>query len=185
MQLRTLGLLLGLLLGVGCNAGKATTSDPADTGRGGDAEGDPGTVREGPWRAASASIDGDPCGFDEYLSSFGYSTLFFLPSTFAVEPASSGFLIEATPYNVVRGPILCTLDGTRFSCEQQTVQVSDAAYIYEIDFSGEVVDDETVQGTAVVSFQLDEESESLIADAGFDMSDCDHSIDLELAYGRF
>lgn len=106
MRLRTLGLLLG----ISCNGGRANTSDPVDTGRGGD---------------------------------------------------------------------------SRFSCEQQTVQAYDGANIYEIDFSGELVDDETMQGTAVVSFQLDEESESLIADAGFDMSDCDHSIDLELAYGRF
>jgi len=141
-------------------------------------------VRPGPWRTVDAGIEGDPCGFDAYTSSFGYPTRAFLPTTFEVSATADGFLIEATAYNLVRGPVSCPLDGDRFVCETQVVRVQDL-YVYEIDFAGERLDTETIRGTAVVRFELDAESESALRDAGFEMSDCDHTVDLELAYGRF
>ena len=170
-----------LVLMVACNAGQVTSADVDDPSEEGP-EADP-AIRPGPWRAVSADIEGDPCPFDAYLSSYAYSTLAYLPSQFEVEAASGGFLIEATPYNVVRGPIFCALEEAQFTCETQFVQAYDS--VYEIDFAGERVSDETIRGTAVVRFEFDGETEALLTDAGFTVADCDHTIDLELQYGRF
>ena len=98
------------------------------------------SVREGPWRTVSASVEGDPCGFNAYTSSFGYPIVAYLPYTFDVRPGTGGFYIEASPYNVVRGPIFCTLDGTQFDCEEQAVLFNDT-WLYEIEFSGEQLDE--------------------------------------------
>ena len=147
-------------------------------------EGALASVRQGPWRTESASVEGDPCGFNAYLASFGYAIEAYLPNTFVIRPSTGGFYIEASPYNVVRGPIFCTLDGTQFDCEDQAVLVSDS-WLYEIEFSGEQIDEETITGTALVQFSFDDEIEADIRAAGFEMSECDHTIDMTLVYGRF
>lgn len=192
-----LALILGCTFTFGCasaipessSTGSETAVDAgvdsseSDSGLDGSAE--PLTsVREGPWRTVNAAIDGDPCGFNSYTSSFGYPVLAYLPYNFEVRPASGGFYIEATPYNLVRGPIFCTVDGTEFDCEEQTVIAFDD-WLYEIEFSGEQTGPESLSGTAVVRFEVDAETELQIGTAGFQVSDCDHSIDLELEFGRF
>lgn len=144
-------------------------------------------VSPGPWRTVDASIvNGDPCGFNEYLGSgnIAYRVEQYLPYSFDVQEGQGGFYIEASPYNTVRGPIFCALDGDRFECETQQVMVYDD-WMYTIEFSGERLDTETITGTAVVQFEFDADTETLITSYGFEMAECDHAIDMTLAYGRF
>lgn len=191
--------LLLLLPAVGCASSVPDTrddgsTDPSTSGSieslddgstpGAGEDGALASVREGPWRTESASVEGDPCGFNAYTASYGFPIVAYLPNTFDVRPSTGGFYIEASPYNVVRGPIFCTLDGTQFDCEEQSVLVNDI-WLYEIEFSGEQIDEETITGTALVRFQFDEDTEADIRAAGFEMSECDHTIDMTLVYGRF
>lgn len=198
--LPTGALLTGLAGPLGCapiladgSVERAPSNGAADTASAGtlSTEADPldadgvAALRTGPWRRVDAAVQGgDPCSFSAYLNPYGYDITAFLPTTFDVQAEVGGFFIEANPYTMVRGPIFCTMDGAAFDCETQQVIPFDDS-LYTIDFSGERVDDETLTGTAIVQFRFDEQTEAQLADAGYAMSECDHTFDLTLAWGRF
>ena len=148
------------------------------------------TLSSGDWAPTDASVVSDPCEWVDVVQDW-WRTEFMelLPSEFEVDGEEGAFEIEAQSYGA-QGPIRCTITEGAFSCEQQQViplafDIGDYGWSYAIDFSGEVVDENTIRGTAVVSYpSVDEYTEYYLAEAGIRPSDCDQTIDLELSFER-
>ncbi len=165
-------------------AGEAGSGDE-ESANGGSGWNGRASVKRGPWNAVGASIDGDPCGWSAYFAEYGYYTIeAFLPRAFDVESFEGGFEIEATNYGA-KGPIVCSFEGSEFSCETQQVKPGFDDWLYTIDFAGEVSDEQTMTGTAVVSFVVDADTEAQMKSAGLSPDECDHTVDLELAWGSW
>ena len=110
----------------------------------------------------------------------------FLPSRFDVEGEESSFTIEAQSYGA-QGPIATTIEDGAFTCEQQSVDPTtyDLKYGWEyaIDFSGEVVDESTIRGEAVVNWpSVDGYTEYYLSEDGYRPSDCPQTVTLELRF---
>ena len=81
----------------------------------------------------------------------------FLPQTFDVVGGEDTFEIRATNFGA-ESYILCEFEGDEFGCEmqnadsQQVVTGWPTYWVYEIDFSGSWVDENTLTGEALVTF---------------------------------
>ena len=113
----------------------------------------------------------------------------FLPSTFDVDGEEGTFEIEAQSYGA-QGPITCTIEDGEFDCEQQSVDpttydIYEYGWEYAIDFTGEVVDENTIRGEAVVTWPgVDDYTEYYLSEAGLRPSDCPQVVSLELSFDR-
>jgi hypothetical protein len=148
------------------------------------------TLASGDWEVSGAALVDDPCDFvgvveDWWGTDFGE----LLPSEFEVEGDEGRFDIEAQSYGA-QGPISCTITDGSFSCEQQevdplTFDLDEYGWSYEIDFSGEVSDENTIRGTAVVSYpSVDDYTEYYLGEAGIRPEDCTQVLELELSFDR-
>jgi len=164
--------------------------DGAGNGSGSNVEEDPPepTLSSGEWKPTAASVVSDPCEWVEVLDEYyGSDIAELLPSEFEVDGEEGSFEIEAQSYGA-RGPITCTIAEGAFSCEQQEVvplafDIGEYGWEYAIDFSGEVVDEQTIRGTAVVSYpSIDETTEYWLDRYGIDASDCTQTLELELSW---
>jgi len=156
----------------------------------GEGEADPPepTLASGEWAPSDAALTSDPCDWvavlDEYYDS---EILDWLPTEFEVEGEEGSFQIEAQDYGA-QGPITCTITDGQFTCEQQDVEptYADLGYYgweYEVDFSGEVIDENTIRGTAVVRYpSVDESTAYWLGTAGIESTDCDQTFELELSF---
>ena len=192
------------VLGTGSLA-DAQSADSADPAGGGDGEpgdtgdaaggGDEGpapaiALRSGDWVAAGAGTEDDPCGWNDLIAdNAGIDVLSLLPTDFVVEAEEGRFEIEAQDYGAA-GFIECEIDSAdRFTCEAQSV--SPEAYdlgfygwTYRIDFRGTVVDEDTLQGEAIVAFPtVDRGTEDVLRSVGIDVADCTQAYSLVLELG--
>ena len=61
--------------------------------------------------------------------------------------------------------------------------IGDYGWVYEIDFAGEVVDEQTIRGTAVVSYpSVDSTTAYWLEYGGIRAEDCDQTLELELSF---
>lgn len=117
----------------------------------------PPTLVSGIWTVQGASLLEDTCDWDALLMQFfGVGVEALLPSEFTVEGFDDMFEIEANAYGA-SGPIECELEETDFICTTQSVTPVDfdlgsMGWTYAIDFSGEVSDERSLEGTAIVRF---------------------------------
>ena len=138
-------------------------------------ESDTRTLTSGTWRLVNASLTDDPCGWmtalfnitsglDEYEP---YTFDLFLPSQFDVSATMGRFDIKATNYGA-RDYIACTFIDDAFTCTTQSVDSTPVAtdsespsygpsdwpryWVYQIEFSGSYVDNNTLIGDALVTF---------------------------------
>ena len=104
-----------------------------------------------------------------------------------VDGEEGSFEIEAQSYGA-RGPITCTITEGAFDCEQQEVvplafDIGEYGWEYAIDYSGEVVDEQTIRGVAVVSYPgIDETTAYWLDRYGISASDCTQTLELELSW---
>ncbi|MBM74908.1 MAG: hypothetical protein CMK59_05870 [Proteobacteria bacterium] len=109
------------------------------------------------WEVVDATLVEDTCDWDTQLRQFfGVGADALLPTDFTVEGFEGGFEIEANAYGA-SGPIECTLNDLDFRCETQSVTPLDFdlgsyGWTYAIEFSGVVNNENSLDGTAVVSF---------------------------------
>ena len=115
------------------------------------------TLVSGIWTIQSASLLEDTCDWDALLMQFfGVGAEALLPSEFTVDGSEGIFEIEANAYGA-SGPIECELEEMDFICTTQSVTPVDfdlgsMGWTYAIDFSGEVSDERSLEGTAIVRF---------------------------------
>ena len=132
-------------------------------------ESGPRTVTSGTWTLVDASLIDDPCGWMSALVNVTTGVDYtdepltfdvFLPSQFDVSAAEGRFDIKAANYGA-RDYIECTFIADDFACTTQSVDaipvLSGASdwpryWIYQIDFSGSYVDNNTLTGDALVTF---------------------------------
>ena len=161
-----LAWMAALLLG-GCGTfeGLNTTSDPR-----GESE---DSLATGFWRLNYARTAQDTC--------FGGGLEGTLPNGFQVVGGVDTFEIEAVDY-ATPGPITCRLDGVRFTCEEQRSQIADG-YIYKINFSGTLLDFQTIQGQARVFYEAsNSETADYLEEIGVDISTCSSVLLMELTW---
>jgi hypothetical protein len=147
-------------------------------------------VDSGTWVATAASIEDDPCQFDQLLSTYlRLDLLELLPGEFAVEGSPEGFEIEALGYGA-DGPIDCAVeDDGAFACEDQFVEpldysLGELGWVYQIRFFGVVEDSGRVRGEAVVDYPSVDSDTAWVLDAvGLDISECTQTFYLELQRG--
>jgi hypothetical protein len=167
--------------------------DPGESGDGADdspEDDEPAptdVVDSGTWQATAASIEDDPCQFDQYLSTYlrlGISEL--LPTAFAVEGDVEGFQIEALDYGA-EGPIDCAVDADgAFDCEDQFVApldygLGDLGWVYQVRYFGVVESAGRLRGEAVVDYPSIDGDTAWVLDAvGLDISACTQTFFLEL-----
>jgi hypothetical protein len=164
--------------------------DGGGAGGSGDVDPEPSvTLQSGDWVAVGVGTEDDPCEWNGILESyFGIDVASFLPSDFVVEARDGGFRIEAQDYGA-QGPIDCEVAGGSFECETQrvsptTYDLGEYGWAYRIDFFGTVVDEDTLQGEAIVSYpSIDEGTAQTLDYYGIDPSDCTqtYSLAIELA----
>ena len=144
------------------------------------------TVQSGVWNVSLATLKEDTCDWNTQLTQiFGMGSDALLPADFTVEGYEDSFEIEANSYGA-SGPIECTIEGMDFTCETQSVTPVDFdlgsyGWTYAIDFSGQLNDERSLEGTAVVSFPT--VSEFLIPvfeSAGIDVTQCTQTYELSL-----
>ena len=164
--------------------------DGAGNGAGSDVEEEPPepTLTSGEWTPTAAAILSDPCEWVEALDRFyGADIAELLPSEFEVDGEAGSFDIEAQSYGA-RSPITCTIAEGAFTCEQQevvplTYDIGEYGWEYAIDFSGEVIDEQTIRGFAVVSYpSIDGTTEYWLGWAGISAEDCTQAFELELSW---
>jgi len=144
----------------------------------------------GVWVPAGAELVDDPCEWDGVLQGyFGIETVALLPGGFAVDGEEGTFEIEAVDYGA-RGPIDCTIDEDgAFGCAAQSVTpeaygLGSQGWLYAIDFSGQVIDEERIVGTAVVSYPaVDVSTANVLAWYDVQPEDCSQVFELELVLG--
>tara|TARA_B100001093_G_C26677571_1_gene948991 strand:+ start:23 stop:712 length:690 start_codon:yes stop_codon:yes gene_type:complete len=121
-----------------------------------------GVINDGVWSLTEALLVNDPCWWLEVIPNFGDGVVAvslekLLPESFDVEAMNDSFEIKARSYRA-RDFIECNVENSSFTCETQT---ADAAryyfdgFNYYIDFTGTVIDANTIQGVAVVSYSID------------------------------
>ena len=146
------------------------------------------TLKSGDWKATDAAVLSDPCEFVSVVEDW-WRTDFaeLLPSEFEVEGEEGAFEIEAQSYGA-QGPIDCTITEGAFSCEEQEVEplafdIGEYGWEYAIDFSGQVVDENTIRGVAVVSYpSVDDYTAYYLGEAGIRPEDCTQTLELELSF---
>jgi hypothetical protein len=175
---------------MGEGTGDGTGDDGAGNGAGSEVEEEvpEPTLSSGEWKPTAASIVADPCEWVEILDDYyGSDIVDLLPSEFEVDGEEGSFEIEAQSYGA-RGPITCTITEGAFDCEQQEViplafDIGEYGWEYAIDFSGEVVDEQTIRGVAVVSYPgIDDTTAYWLDRYGISASDCSQTFDLELSW---
>ena len=148
-------------------------------------------IESGIWDVMNASLLDDPCDWDMQLRQFfGVGSDALLPKNFTVDGMIDSFTIEANSYGA-RGPIVCTIDqDLQFSCEMQSVvpvdyDLGSMGWTYEIEFSGSVFDEQSLQGTALVRFPTVSEFLVPVFDAlAIDISQCTQTYDLTLHWSE-
>ena len=143
-------------------------------------------VQSGVWSVSLATLKDDPCDWNTQLTQFfGVGSDALLPSDFTVAGYEDAFEIEANSYGA-SGPIECSIEGMEFTCETQSVTPVDFdlgsyGWTYAIDFSGELNDERSLEGTAFVRFPT--VSEFLIPifeSAGIDVTQCTQTYELSI-----
>lgn len=157
-----------------------------------DADGSEGeaVVRSGPFSERAYTVLTDPCGFDDILRDYWRAELGdYIPDQFDVVAEADRFFIEAVQDGVlVRAPVECTVDGDAFECTPQRLRGSYlVGWELGIVYEGDVVDDETLEGTATVTYTAEADGDYMVQldDAGIDLSTCTQTLELTLQYGRF
>ena len=145
-------------------------------------------LESGIWSVAAATLSEDTCDWDAQMVQFlGVGTDALLPKDFTVAGFEGSFEIEANAYGAA-GPILCTLNGSEFDCETQSVTPVDFdlgtyGWTYAIEFSGVVSDANSLEGTAFVSFPTVSEYLLPVFEAvGVDVSQCTQTYELSLRH---
>ena len=177
--------------GDGAGAGAGTGGDGTDSGDpdSGTTPDEPGkTLTSGRWALSQAETLKDPCGWNQALVDFtGIRINDLLPSEFDVEAEEGRFEIEAVDYGA-EGSIDCEFTDEEFSCDLQTVspEIYDLGaygWLYEITFTGSYVDDETIEGQAVVDYpSVDEGSAQAFDYYDIDPDDCSQTFGLTITY---
>lgn len=150
-------------------------------------------LQSGLWDYArrGVSLQDDPCGWADILESSG-GLIDFMPTEFTVDGRAGSFDILAGRYGRTFGadaPVDCAIaeDGS-FRCETQTVRprdglLGDFGWLYTVDFDGQVVDAERIEGTAVVRFRsVDDGTLLQLESVGIDFGSCTQVVDLTLTY---
>lgn len=140
----------------------------------------------GIWGVERATLIEDTCDWDTLLRQFfGVGSDALLPSDFTVEGLDDSFEIEANAYGA-SGPIECIRDEADFVCETQSVTPVDfdlgaMGWTYAIEFSGEVYDERSLEGTAVVRFPTVSEALLPVFEAlQIDVSQCAQTYTLSI-----
>ena len=137
----------------------------------------------------SYNVIEDPCGWVDISNMNGGDFTEYLPTTFRVDGGAGEFNIRAIDYggpSGTPGPVLCPLTGTSFDCETQQVTLFDTflgtnGFSWEVDFSGEVVNSESVRGRADVRFvSVGAYFGSILESAGINFADCSQSLSMTL-----
>lgn len=143
-------------------------------------------IVSGIWTVAGATLVEDSCDWDNQLRSFfGVGADALLPKDFTVESLGGAFLIEANSYGAA-GPIECTIVGTDFTCETQSVTPIDfdlgqMGWTYAIEFSGSITDERSLVGTTITSFPtVSEFLVPVFEGLGVDTSQCIQNYELTL-----
>ena len=149
----------------------ANESGPVDTGSPDDPD-TPGestpqdAVADGVWLRTESVLVEDPCDWETEMPKYGYGSVVpdldsVLPDQFDVMATEDGFKIKATSYRA-QDYITCDqIDDAfssddAFSCTIQTASGRSvfAGFTYFIAFQGIVIDSQTIEGTAVVRFEV-------------------------------
>ena len=139
------------------------------------------------WYVTDAVLIEDTCEWDPLLRQFfGIGSDALLPSDFTVEGLEGSFFIEANDYGA-NGPISCELNELNFTCQTQTVipldfDLGTYGWTYAIDFSGYAIDENSISGTAQVSFPtISDWLIPIFQSSGIDASQCSQSFDLSIS----
>lgn len=198
---------IACILGAGCLGEPATAvlssdGELADFGSGDAADSDTGSVESAEENGESSTeeepgirpiaglyglVDGkvtsDPCSFDYYFEAYtGYSMLEIpgiVAQTASLELEDGYFLWqEADAELETRDAVECEYTADGFECSTQ--EASSFDWTYEIDFSGELVAEDELVGTAVVRYvDADGWSEDYLESSGVDLEDCTNEFDME------
>ena len=122
-------------------------------------------INDGVWSLTDAVLVNDPCWWLEIIPNFGDGTVpvslsKLLPERFDVEAMDDSFEIKAKSYRA-RDFIECSVENSSFTCERQTAGAARYyfdGFNYYIDFTGTVINTNTLQGVAVVSYSIDDGS---------------------------
>jgi len=137
----------------------------------------------------SYNVIEDPCGWVDIMNMNGGDFTEYLPTTFRVEGGAGEFNIRAIDYggpSGTPGSVLCPLSGASFDCETQQVTLLDTflgtnGFSWEVDFSGEVVNSESVRGRADVRFvSAGAYFGGMLESAGINIADCSQSLSMTL-----
>ena len=167
--------------GNGSDTGAASASDDnAESST----EDDPG-IRpiEGIYGLVDGKVTSDPCSFDYYFETYtGYSMLEIVgivPQTASLELEDGYFLWQEADAELdTRDSVRCDYTADGFECSTQ--EASSFDWSYEIDFSGELVAEDELVGTAVVRYVgADGWSEGYLESSGVNLEDCTNEFDLD------
>lgn len=120
-------------------------------------------INDGVWSVTETVLIDDPCDWVELIPNFGDGTVALsfetlLPERFDVEAVDDSFKIKAKSYRA-RDFIECRVQDSSFACETQTARATTYifdGFIYSIDFTGTVLDNNSIQGVAEVRYSIDE-----------------------------
>ena len=150
-------------------------------------------INDGIWSLTESVLLDDPCDWLELIPNFGdgvvaVSLETLLPERFDVEATDDSFKIKAKSYRA-RDFIECNVENSSFVCETQTAAAARYyfdGFTYSIDFTGTVIDDNSIQGVAVVRYSIDDENwwvgfiESYVDSAEDYISECTQTLELTI-----
>ena len=147
-------------------------------------------ILSGIWTVAGATLVEDTCDWDNQLRSFfGVGADELLPKEFTVESFEGSFLIEANSYGAA-GPIECSIVGSDFTCETQSVTPIDfdlgqMGWTYSIEFNGSITDERSLVGTTITSFPtVSEFLVPVFEGLGVDTTQCIQNYELTLTFSE-
>ena len=144
-------------------------------------------LNNGIWLLTESTLVDDPCNWLEEIPKFGDGVVSLylgklLPERFDVEAFDESFNIKAKSYRA-QDFIECEVDEMLFSCETQTATASYYfdGFTYYIDFTGRIINNNTIQGEAVVNFGIDGWWVDFLDNyEGLDVSQCTQTLELTI-----
>jgi hypothetical protein len=150
-------------------------------------------INDGIWSLTETVLVDDPCDWLELIPTFGdgivaVSLETLLPERFDVEAMDDSFKIKAKSYRA-RDFIECNVDNSSFTCETQTAGAARYyfdGFIYSIDFTGTVIDNNSIQGVAVVRYSIDDDNwwvdfiENYVDNTEDYISECTQTLELTI-----
>ena len=149
-------------------------------------------INDGVWLLTESTLVDDPCNFLEEIPKFGDGVVSvsledLLPESFDIQSMTESFKIKAKSYQA-RDFIKCEVESASFSCETQTAAAARYffdGFMYHIDFTGTVIDSNTIQGMATVNYTIDENDdwwEDFLDNYDVDVTLCPQTLDLRMEY---